>query len=605
MQARSASAAPGVAADCLSTVTDSPVRPDSSISSPSTASSRASAGTTSPVRRAMTSPGRSAVAGTRVPARPSSSWARLRARGPARRRAVVCSPTNSWCSAASARWRCRADINALTPITELTNAASVGEPMIAEAAAPTLRTGVRGSPSSSRTCRDSRSAALAGRRTGAARGRSASWCTPWSTASASSRGQARRGGVGRCVFRGAAGSRASASSASKACQGTSGTASLPLSRPARHPDRTPEVIPANAAAVTGLVARTRAPRRGPATSSRPPSVLADSARVRPRSLTRRAGAVAASSCSTGRRSSQMRSALHGTWTAPSARRLVRPIATSAAARARWLSRLTRATTCPCSCKRRTRAVVDPPEATNSSARGRRSVVLASPTSTTRSSDRRAAASTLSARGCSSLPTSARPSATPFSRSSRHDGSPGRASRWWRRRAAVRVNRLPARPRGGGMGRLAGCRPCPSVHKRRWAALHTCSVLQPGPCACASSTNARSPRTAWLSTMTAETRSRRRHIEVSRDNTPRRDITVDSVLAKDSRLVRDARGTPTSTAAGASASRRWPARVANDAASDPAAAWSAKRSIGPGGSGHGRGGTTSGSSTAAVVAPAGP
>ena len=81
--------------------------------------------------------------------------------------------------------------------------------------------------------------------------------------------------------------------------------------------------------------------------------------------------------------------------------------------------------------------------------------------------------------------------------------------------------------------------------------------------------------------------------------------VDSVLAKDSRLVRDAFGTPTSTAPAALASERCPARLAAEPNREPVAAWSAKRSIGPGGTGHGRVGTDSGSGTAAACAPAGP
>ena len=94
-----------------------PVSDDSSTSTSAASMNRASAGTTSPGRTSMTSPGRSARAGT-VCAPPSGI----------RTRAGASCTANRRCSNRSARMRCVAAKAALPVNTEPTSAASTGEP---------------------------------------------------------------------------------------------------------------------------------------------------------------------------------------------------------------------------------------------------------------------------------------------------------------------------------------------------------------------------------------------------------------------------------------------------------------------------------------------
>ncbi len=146
MQLRSATAALGVGAVCLSTGSDSPVSADSSTSRPSSHSSRASAGTTSSAPSSMTSPGCSLAAST---VRGAASGV------PARTRALRFCSSSSPDSARSARSRWTPPTRALRSRAPRTRRASTAEPRMAEAAEPTARTGVSGSSSSPRTARPS------------------------------------------------------------------------------------------------------------------------------------------------------------------------------------------------------------------------------------------------------------------------------------------------------------------------------------------------------------------------------------------------------------------------------------------------------------------
>ncbi len=297
MQTRSASSAPGVAWVCLSTAADSPVKLASSTSKPSSPSSRASAGTTSPGCRSITCPGRSPLAGTvrTAPAAASSccsAWCRASAGAPSSvlpegtvwtRRAGSCWSSSSARSAWSARSRWVPLTSAFAASTPPTSRASVGDPITADAAAPVARTGVSGSASSARTLRAS---ALTGERAAAG--------TPSRPRTARPR---PAGAVGVAVPGAGRGSRLRTSSGSRACHGVCSTASGGGRRSTWRAVIVPDSRAAPAAAVTGSTAR--AVRAGPPTAvNRAPRNVAAVADVTPRALTARAAGTAASSLGT-------------------------------------------------------------------------------------------------------------------------------------------------------------------------------------------------------------------------------------------------------------------------------------------------------------------
>ncbi len=373
IERRSATAGAHVGAGVLATRWDSPVRLDSSTSSPSASSTRQSAGTASPASSSITSPGTRPSAVTSACVSPRRSRTRV-ALASTRRR-----------TARSALRRCTPPTSALIPMTPAIITPSTTEPTAAEAPAPTASAGVSGLSSSASDARAS----------------------PRLSGSESCPGVARRVASSASRPRGEESRRLSTVPAGRACQGIrcAGTGAGRAARPI--PDHVPDASAVTAAAFTARAARAGTPPAGLMVASPAPTAEADSASWALRLLTRRATATASTIiCASASPGPQRRSAPHGGRTDPPKT----PMPTSAAARAPAPRADTRATPCPACCSSRTDDVRYGPPPTRPSTERRWSSRLPFPATTTVPASR-AAATRDEARGSSSATTPTRPTSS--------------------------------------------------------------------------------------------------------------------------------------------------------------------------------------------------